>query len=633
MANNKDNDTNREYNKLNQDHLAELGGENTPGQDKKADPLDGPDHAPDEMSHTSDTAEKPEEFETKSSDLDREIGDIDDFLNASSDGTDDVFPLEDDMDTYESEKRKSPVGKFLALVIFMVVLGVGLFFGLKYSSNFLGTSDLEEFEQAMAQRSNDMVIQPATPETVDNADMGQSVMPSANPMNEPMPTAADESQTDLSSDDLEVMIMNTSDQEGEVAGSDADVTLSDVDVTIVSDSDGEAAANNIAEALERTQFASNEQANVPNAPQVNQDAGYYESGSQSMPQQPVPPVDNEVMFIAPEQDAIETPVAEAEQREVFIDAEQTEVAESEPEVIASVEVEPATETVAEQPLEVAEQTQSDLAETSEPQTDETAMPRSPDVTPTQQAEEVKPIELKPVQETPVKAQATTSAPKTASTARVAKPAVTEGPALNSAEQLTRPSNPLIQQGQAALAAGDFDQAGMIFSRVLVNDPSNVHALTGKQMAMSRVRGILPGVVGQAQSTQSTAYVAPAQNYKSVPIGRTLSTAQPSMPQQQAAQQNTPQQLMNQSVEPSSVTSVPEANAKIVAPANTVEALLLQVKTNPRDAVAAAQLGEAYAKQGDNANAITWYRKALQLDAIYKTNIDRMAIYDRLGTLQ
>jgi cytochrome c-type biogenesis protein CcmH/NrfG len=62
-------------------------------------------------------------------------------------------------------------------------------------------------------------------------------------------------------------------------------------------------------------------------------------------------------------------------------------------------------------------------------------------------------------------------------------------------------------------------------------------------------------------------------------------------------------------------------------------LILQMNTNPRDANGAVQLAQAYAQQGQTAKAVEWYQKALQLDALYQTGVNRMAVYDALAGLQ
>ena len=131
----------------------------------------------------------------------------------------------------------------------------------------------------------------------------------------------------------------------------------------------------------------------------------------------------------------------------------------------------------------------------------------------------------------------------------------------------------VTQARTAMEQGDFQGALDLYQAVLNNNPSSTSALTGMQLAKAKLR-----LVGQQVVPQTPDVVT-------MPV------------------------------------------------VDNVSSVLAQMVANPRDASLAVKVADLYKAQGNTAKAVEYYRKALQLDVVYKSGLDRMAIYDALSTLQ
>jgi hypothetical protein len=154
---------------------------------------------------------------------------------------------------------------------------------------------------------------------------------------------------------------------------------------------------------------------------------------------------------------------------------------------------------------------------------------------------------------------------------------TQTVAKKKAEPVKR-TDPRVSQARAAFESGDYQSALNLYEAVLAEDAGNTAALTGRQLSRAKLRTLPNNATANVQQG----------------------------------------------------TLIPEMRQAPVSA--TIQQALSRAQSNPRDAVAAANLAKAYAEQGQNSDALEWYRKALQLDAIYKSDINRMAIYDAMGQL-
>jgi|GEM_PF-7106647 len=210
-------------------------------------------------------------------------------------------------------------------------------------------------------------------------------------------------------------------------------------------------------------------------------------------------------------------------------------------------------------------------------------------------------EVKAVAVPPVRRQAAPKAKVSPKAVQVEK----IKPAINAAAQLNATNDMRIVEGRTALRTGDFARAIRIFDSILREDPAHVHALTGKQMAVSKVR-----YIGNDMTVTT-----PVVDGVSAPVTARRPT-DVFVPRRSAAD-----------LEP---LSAPVINT---TGTTHIQRIMAQAEANPRDASLALGVGDAFRAAGDRARATEWYRKALQLDAVYGSAIDRMSIYDRLATVQ
>lgn len=62
----------------------------------------------------------------------------------------------------------------------------------------------------------------------------------------------------------------------------------------------------------------------------------------------------------------------------------------------------------------------------------------------------------------------------------------------------------------------------------------------------------------------------------------------------------------------------------------LQSMIAEADANPENAALAVAIGDAFKSENNMQQANEWYRKALKSDAMYKTGLDRMSIYDRLA---
>lgn len=642
--------------------------------------------------------DKRKEFSNKQDDS---LG-LDDFLRDNDEDLNDPFPLDDETEaddenpyTYDEPQKSKGGGfaKFLGYTALIALIAGGGYVAYQYVPAFQNNIS---FNQADRFDTNDANIADngyqSSPMTNSEFMGRDSEMPTPSDMNAPSDIDNDISNDVSANPELLAIYDNQNGESSEIGINEAlelaeneaaiEEVENDVDAEIANafdqDFPDESMPSDAVENVSEENLADGDFSQVPTAPAINA----FES------------FDNEM--------------ATADTSDSDIEIDTVESTESETILV--------TETPEEPILEVEEQGETsdneiiaDVADDLD--ADDDVMADEPEVADI--------VEPKPAPSAPRTTQ-TVATPAPARTAYVAPQP--EKYSINTAAQLSAAQNARVVQGQEALARGDFAQADQIFTSILASDPSNVHALTGKQMAASRIRGgatttfvgndtalmseTQSANVSQVQgmptsvtaatatesSTPSTAQSAPMatsshsvavttdgqQGQKpsfgtrpmyagdltrpgqaSSSVGRSAPTAQAGMPAPQMAQpsgeadaqinwntntqaQPTPpvnpqsvetSELMKRPVQPQSVTSLPSRDMKIKAPSESIQAMLLQMKTNPQDARSALELANAYDRAGQKMEALEWYRKALKLDALYNTGIDRLAVYDAMALIQ
>jgi len=155
----------------------------------------------------------------------------------------------------------------------------------------------------------------------------------------------------------------------------------------------------------------------------------------------------------------------------------------------------------------------------------------------------------------------------------------------------KPQDPRLNQARRMLQQNQYQQALNLYVAILADDPADTGALTGRQLAKAKLR------LNQIPASSANSSVQAPQ------------------------------------VQPSPASSQPVTSNTELPSNRDLNGLLQQTQQNPRDAKLAVKLANAYAIAGDKNQALTWYRKALQIDVIYTGGIDRMAIYDAMADLQ
>lgn len=157
----------------------------------------------------------------------------------------------------------------------------------------------------------------------------------------------------------------------------------------------------------------------------------------------------------------------------------------------------------------------------------------------------------------------------------------------------------VSRAKTLFDQGDYNASLSLYQEVLQSDPTNTSALTGRQLAQAKLRM-------SSQMTQASKSIDKKTSHKthlSTPV------------------------VQNQ------VPSSPVANTRAtVQLSGNVQSLLQQAQANPNDASLAFEIGNAY-KNSDKTKAMEWYRKALKIDVLYSSGIDRMAVYDAMADIQ
>lgn len=167
------------------------------------------------------------------------------------------------------------------------------------------------------------------------------------------------------------------------------------------------------------------------------------------------------------------------------------------------------------------------------------------------------------------------------------------------KKVEKKADPRVNEARQAMDAGDYQRALSLYDAVLASDIGNTAAMTGRQVAQAKLR--TSGYVAQQDPSALTATI----------LDKTVTSNRGALPTKQTS-----------SYSPTQTTASSPLDTAIQA-----------AKANPRDAKLAVTLAQAYQQEGQNAKALEWYRKALQLDAIYSANINRMAVYDAMATLK
>lgn len=651
------------------------------------------------------------ETETESA-FDPELENLDDFMKAEEDRSitdDDPFLMdEEELIPVMEEKNGGRGMKIAGYIALVAVLGGVGYAGAKYLPQLMGDSEPDVFQQDMADSTDSFgqsaeMFDTATPQQSQAIAEGESIMPeppeppaTVTPAPEIVDLSVFEPQPSMVEEPVSPMPMAA---DSEAASQENDLSISGVDVTVVREgeempadiaammeeptaSQDQAAppqAGTISEALEITQTApAPETATIPDSefdvaddtPESAPAEGTSEQAAivtetDEMPAAPVADVEMESGFnripAGPMANDMEDDLPPVSEEKIAtadrimsgeMPAESEPVAEENPaEPVAEIEL---IETAP--VMEVPVETQTAEAE-SEPEPEL----MTEDVVETEAEPEP---ELEPEPEV-IEVEVETAAPRPAPVAQP-KPAVIESkPAINAAAQLGTATDPRIYEGRKALNVGDFDRATQIFDAILRDNPSNVHALTGKQMALARIRYTgsdiaAPQAAAPMAATpdmRPTEMFVPRRSYDPAtsanpprlqPSIQPLQAApQPGLPPQaQSAPQiqaqpvvpviATPQPTTTEIGSPQPVAPTAPTTATVTAPISgggDIQTLLAQARANPNDAALAMRIGDAYRAAGDAANAVTWYRKALQIDAVFRSGIDRMAVYDRLADMQ
>ena|GEM_PF-3632772 len=159
----------------------------------------------------------------------------------------------------------------------------------------------------------------------------------------------------------------------------------------------------------------------------------------------------------------------------------------------------------------------------------------------------------------------------------------------------------LDKARSLFDSRDYQGALNLYTAILQSDPANTSALTGRQLVRAKLR-----MNGQSQRPV-------------VPIERKTPTRALMIEQKRVSL-------------PIAQKQIPSSTPYKVSASGNVHALLKQAQANPNDAMLAFKVGDAY-KASDKAKAMEWYRKALQIDVMNSSNLDRMAVYDAMADIQ
>lgn len=640
--------------------------------------IDKPENNPENEMPDDSVSQEDNAFEV-------ELESLDDFLKGEEESAvDETFSLDEEelIPLADDAKGGSMAAKIAGYVVLLAMLGGLGYAGVKYMPQLTGADEMNVFEQNMMDRSQgfeqdmnaftqatqeqaintpDMPVMADNPATIDP--FGAPIMP--NDPVQPMPMASD-SNTDPSFADPMVMPaapVPTPPQDSSAPMPDDIAAMMDTSSTPASDPDMALPmqAGTISEALEITQgqpepaidsefdvAAETEPMDAAPVAQVESEATFEAVETDPMidvTNDDLPPISDDqietVDQVMNEDPAVLEATVEAENEMaaemadidaaddeiVIADASTAEPVAPAPEIVEMPEAPTVSDVMDVENVMAVEE-----VETVEPTLEAEPVPTAPVVEevapaePVTQAEETPAIDVAEVKATPPSTPKAVSQP-------TAKPVPVETkPAINSAAQLSAATDPRIYEGRAALKAGNFAQAQQIFDAVLRENPSNVHALTGKQMAVSGVRYTGNDVAPTGQSAPS---VRPTDMF--VPRKSFDPTSQSNLQRPQQMPVETQMQPTVQQQQGFVAMPAPQPMPIPVPVTNdngvNVQDAMAKANANPRDATSALRVGDAYRAVGDKAKATEWYRKALQLDALYASGLDRMAVYDRLSSVK
>lgn len=543
-------------------------------------------------------------------DFDNELSSLEDFLKDDIEA--DAFPLDDEPEEFYAPEPRKSRGKLLGSVALIALLCGGVYAGMTYVPSLMSSPELSEFEQVMADRSQNF-SDSLNRELPVAADMPIEVVPvTATSIAEVVEIAEQATAGDTVSDlVIQGDIVVSDGQNDNGLGLDVEpqsmvenaagggVTVAEigtdnvteaapavteesampapesagtevVDVMQTSTAEDIVAEDDILPAISQTEvpFAVER---IPASPMRNTrendaeiiqtaernasiDAAILLEGDQQEQAEELARIEDQ--FQPEKQEITETPVIAETQ--AVPEAQSEEVTQIVP-ILAPDAMQETDAGIA----TVVEDTETESVKIDTPQLPQEEIPVK--------VQDIAKVEAKPISEPAAKPQ-----PKQESVAKI--------------------EDPRVNRARIAYEQGDLAQALSLYDAILAGDRGNTAALMGRQLVISKLRlqsGSAPQVVVNAPQ-QSV--VAP----------------------------------------PSSMMPIPQDVQPVVQPSErstNVQTLLDAMQSNPRDAATAMKLGQAYQQSGNKAQAIEWYRKALQLDAIYNVNLNRAAVYDALAELQ
>lgn len=542
-------------------------------------------------------------------DLDKEIESLENLLNDNDGALDDGFPLDDDLldeelaATPRQTKSKSGVGKYVAYVALLAVLGGGGYAAYKFLPSMLQNDALMALQNNMATRTTPQEPQQLVPMTSDIASVTpETVVPVVENIDEinDLPVAADEAEVveeDIvviddfapENDPFDEAVVAEVVEEDAQEPQQAAETIAEALATVQEESVDP--MDSIERSAEQEVMDSSQTAEIVVEDMAIEEVVVEEASlSQSFERVPARP-----LVSAEERDSIESsPVVEEDMADVSADpvveqvkieaeevavdiieqpVEMVDVQDVTPSVIEEVVVEqveessPVMEEKIEEPVldvvETIENVQSPVSEEVVVEIkEEMQIPSAPVI----EAEEVEVKTAEPV--------------KTVVAKKKTEP-----------KEIVVNNKPLpkvdarVESARRAMAQGHLQEAANLYQAVLNDNPSSTAALTGLQLTKARMR--LNGEVAQPVKEVTT---------------------------------------------PSVQTFSPSAPAPVVVQIDETRSALDAMNANPRDASLAVKVAEMYKAQGNNAKAVEFYKKALQLDIVYKSGLDRMAVYDALAGL-
>ncbi len=532
-------------------------------------------------------------------DLDKEIESLEGLLNDHDESLDDTFPLDDDFDdelsaTPRTQKSKSGAGKYIAYFAFLAVIGGGGYTAYKYLPNMLQNDTLMALQSNVNGRSATVEPQAIVPDTSSLALNTNEPMQIVEPLQvtDDLPIAMDDN-----ADDIIVIDVDNDRGFGEV--------ISEVEEEVAFE---EKPAETIAEALEIAQTAEEEKIVIEDdvadaVTEIEDDTqsivdNNFGTSFERVSAMPILKGGNQEKSMSlPLGDAVEEkqPSPPSVQTWTTIDENGNEthdfaddsvydgISEAGEDVseVETMEVTPDLENVNQEisgKIEsvIVNDTVIESSVIEAPQVNETEIDVIEEL-----VEEVK-IPTAPVVEEMVKVEE-----------KIVKP-VSVKKSKSKSKEIVVNNKPLskvddrVTQARRAMENNDLQAALNLYQAVLADNPSSTAALTGMQLAKAKLR-----LSGQAKPSQPVVNGSP--NVEVFPVSAPM--------------------IENKSI------------------VNNETSVMAQMAANPRDALLAVKVAEEYATQGNKAKAVEYYRKALQLDVIYKSGLDRMAVYDALSTLQ